>query len=419
MLERRCRFILAVDAGADPAYEFADLENLIRKARVDLGVQVEITEAQACMKAIREGRLRYLHARIHYPVGPNAEHDGSTEGELVLLKPVLCGDEPFDVQRYAETVAKRGSRFPQQSTADQFFDESQFESYRILGMHSVRCVLGKGGGRPLTPVQTVPGPQAFGAAQSSPENAASAASAVGMTGASGWMSGAVDAVNSLGSMGQAALLASAIGVIGVTGVVTLKDPTVSIDQASLEELRNIRMAFNEESLSQLKGLNWKVSLSGAGQVNLGVSELGAQLTEGLKQIDWSDVLQSPAWRNLREQFPLIRNEIALRLQNPDDPAIRVLMENPSTGAVDQDLLDRLDRMTRALIDAASSVQGSTRDLDGVVSRLRDAVDELFRAVEAGNPRDILSALKLIEEALRRIDARVDEISPRNTVRASR
>ena len=52
---------------------------------------------------------------------------------LILVKPTLTLDaqEPVDVQGYA----RRNPDFPQQTTADQFFSESQFESYRRLGQH--------------------------------------------------------------------------------------------------------------------------------------------------------------------------------------------------------------------------------------------------------------------------------------------
>jgi hypothetical protein len=41
------------------------------------------------------------------------------------------GDEPADILQY-----HRGhSPFPQETTADQFFDEAQWESYRALGYH--------------------------------------------------------------------------------------------------------------------------------------------------------------------------------------------------------------------------------------------------------------------------------------------
>jgi hypothetical protein len=50
---------------------------------------------------------------------------------IVYLKASLTGDEPADVREYRE----RQPEFPHQSTGDQFFDESQFESYRALGQH--------------------------------------------------------------------------------------------------------------------------------------------------------------------------------------------------------------------------------------------------------------------------------------------
>ena len=50
---------------------------------------------------------------------------------LVYVKASLTGDEPPDLQQYA----RRDPTFPHQTTADQFFDETQFESYRALGYH--------------------------------------------------------------------------------------------------------------------------------------------------------------------------------------------------------------------------------------------------------------------------------------------
>ncbi len=54
-----------------------------------------------------------------------------TDGSMVVIKPTLTGDEPADVLHYhGEHPA-----FPHESTADQFFDEAQWESYRKLGEH--------------------------------------------------------------------------------------------------------------------------------------------------------------------------------------------------------------------------------------------------------------------------------------------
>ena len=48
---------------------------------------------------------------------------------LLVIKPALVPGLPADVVRYAQS----SPRFPQEPTADQFFDEAQWESYRRLG----------------------------------------------------------------------------------------------------------------------------------------------------------------------------------------------------------------------------------------------------------------------------------------------
>jgi hypothetical protein len=65
-------------------------------------------------------------------------YPGGERGLLLYLKSSLTGGEPVDVLEYSLRV----KAFPHESTADQFFDESQFESYRQLGYHSAHRVLG-------------------------------------------------------------------------------------------------------------------------------------------------------------------------------------------------------------------------------------------------------------------------------------
>ena len=61
--------------------------------------------------------------------------DGSMapDGIIVYVKPACYGDEPRDIYEYF----KRSETFPHESTADQFFSESQFESSRMLGAHTM------------------------------------------------------------------------------------------------------------------------------------------------------------------------------------------------------------------------------------------------------------------------------------------
>lgn len=68
-------------------------------------------------------QVTYVVGNIRYPDGQH--------GRIVLIKASMCRPpkEPAEVQSYAT----RFTGFPHQSTADQFFDESQFESYGKLG----------------------------------------------------------------------------------------------------------------------------------------------------------------------------------------------------------------------------------------------------------------------------------------------
>ena len=133
MVLRRCHIIVVSDAGCDRQSGFSDLGNAIRKIRIDLGVEIEI-DVDPLRQKNGTHRSEWHHAigAIRYDlVDP-----GAPKGLLIYLKPSLTGDEPPDVQDYAS----RNPDFPHESTADQFFDESQFESYRKLGAHIVHEV---------------------------------------------------------------------------------------------------------------------------------------------------------------------------------------------------------------------------------------------------------------------------------------
>lgn len=125
LVRRRCRVIVAVDATADERRLLGDLGEAIRKCRIDLGVEIELEdeyvlqpqdERKRAIEGFSKGRIRYRDGR---------------EGVLLYLKPTLRidGEEPADVLSYAA----RNPAFPHQTTVDQFFSESQFESYRKLG----------------------------------------------------------------------------------------------------------------------------------------------------------------------------------------------------------------------------------------------------------------------------------------------
>ncbi len=124
LVKRRCRFIIACDAGQDKDMKFDDLGNALRKIRVDLGVDITID-----VGPIRDRKKHCALGRIIYHL-----EDGRQDyGDLIYIKTSLCGKEPADVLNYKSLH----DEFPHQTTADQWFDEAQFESYRMLGLHTI------------------------------------------------------------------------------------------------------------------------------------------------------------------------------------------------------------------------------------------------------------------------------------------
>lgn len=137
MVLRRCHHIVVVDAGCDPDVAFEDLGNAIRKIRIDQGVDIEIDLDMVKRQGLdRQSRWHHAIGTIRY----DQIDEGAPTGTLIYLKPSLTGDEPPDVQDYAAHHAL----FPHEPTSDQFFDESQFESYRGLGEHIAREVFQEG-----------------------------------------------------------------------------------------------------------------------------------------------------------------------------------------------------------------------------------------------------------------------------------
>ncbi len=155
LLRRRVGFILALDNGADPDYQFADVANLMRLARVDFGAVFEPWVPPAGLtdlfgdpggfaRGSREGTYFLLGYRVTLPAAEGMAESTST---LVFVKPRLTQGASLDLVQYQATHPD----FPQESTADQFFDDQQWESYRKLGMSLGETLLAR----------VTPGPQAW------------------------------------------------------------------------------------------------------------------------------------------------------------------------------------------------------------------------------------------------------------------
>jgi hypothetical protein len=171
LLVRRCKLILAMDAGYDENYEFSDLTNLIRIARVSHGISFERVDkpdepidlgqltpsilaeekrddqdssetdiGKVIARGIRMSKTspegeplkwsdrQFLVLKIKYPA--TDEHD-PTEGYLIYMKSTMTGDEPLELRQFK----KFEPQFPHNPTADQFYDPVRFDAYVELGYH--------------------------------------------------------------------------------------------------------------------------------------------------------------------------------------------------------------------------------------------------------------------------------------------
>jgi hypothetical protein len=135
MVLRRCHTIVVLDSGCDEQFTYEDLGNALRKIRIDMKIPITFGEkaAAALRSPDKDKRKRCATAVIQY----SAVDADCPDGRLIYIKPMLLGNEPPDVASYQRSFPS----FPHQSTAEQWFDESQTESYRMLGEYSVEEIL--------------------------------------------------------------------------------------------------------------------------------------------------------------------------------------------------------------------------------------------------------------------------------------
>lgn len=146
LIRRGIRHIVLADCGADPDYAFEDLANLVQKARIDFNAEIEFLDAIELDTLFPETELRdhffayatgigrqgapLTLARVRYATPAPC-------GWLLVVKPRLPQRMPADLARYAA----QDDSFPQQTTLDQFYSESQWESTRLLGRYIGRAVV--------------------------------------------------------------------------------------------------------------------------------------------------------------------------------------------------------------------------------------------------------------------------------------
>jgi hypothetical protein len=138
MFRRRCRSILVVDADADETCSLADLGNAIRKAEIDFGIRVEMQGPMHIFPRARlEAEAGLSDTALGFAYGTIDYGDGD-DGQLLYVKPSFLAKIPADVRAYGA----EHKTFPHESTLDQWFSESQFESYRMLGRYQMAELVG-------------------------------------------------------------------------------------------------------------------------------------------------------------------------------------------------------------------------------------------------------------------------------------
>jgi hypothetical protein len=128
LVRRRVKIIVLSQGSCDLNYTKDDLANAIERVRVDFGVHIRFTnetyplDALSCEmgQCVKRG---WALGTIKYP-------GTDKQGILLYLQASPIAGMNADTQSYW----KRNVDFPNQTTADQFFDEEQLEAYRELGM---------------------------------------------------------------------------------------------------------------------------------------------------------------------------------------------------------------------------------------------------------------------------------------------
>ncbi|TAE46971.1 MAG: hypothetical protein EAZ89_18975 [Bacteroidetes bacterium] len=137
LLRRRCRHIVVCDFEEDPTFAFVSLNHAVRMANIEENIDIKIELSPLIPDKIEKGAVHQSQQSVAIGTVSYPDH---TRGKIYYLKssistaPFQDGKSrtlPLNVFNYHKLY----SDFPQQTTADQFFDDPQFEAYRALGFH--------------------------------------------------------------------------------------------------------------------------------------------------------------------------------------------------------------------------------------------------------------------------------------------
>lgn len=156
-LWRGAENVLVLDASGDKANTWYTLGGAIALAKVDAGVNIDLTPTEMCGDPVPPGKKarklapgEVIQPWTHGPFKRITGWQGAVEaqngqvpadeGTIWVCKLGWWADAPWDVQAYARQHAE----FPGQSTMQQLYDGAEFDAYRVLGLSAVQAALTEG-----------------------------------------------------------------------------------------------------------------------------------------------------------------------------------------------------------------------------------------------------------------------------------
>lgn len=160
LIQRRCKTIIIADFEEDEGFTFGSFNQAIRLANVIYDAKVEIDLSPLMpkkndagnilsVKSVVKGKVIYADGKkadlIYMKSCMNLTDSTHPTAELNPKSPKTPVDpqkvavkEEEDLEKmpaYVLNYLKTNPTFPHQTTSDQYFDEVQFEAYRMLGEH--------------------------------------------------------------------------------------------------------------------------------------------------------------------------------------------------------------------------------------------------------------------------------------------
>lgn len=134
LIQRRCRTIVVADFEEDARFSFDSFSQALRLAKAIYNTDIEIDLTPLTPEKPEAGPYCPACVAVGKILYPATRYQPAMEGRLVYLKSSLMKSPEGEVLPvYVRNYARANPAFPHESTADQYFDERQFEAYRMLG----------------------------------------------------------------------------------------------------------------------------------------------------------------------------------------------------------------------------------------------------------------------------------------------